>query len=398
MSTGLVVLIAAHNEEHCIAATLRSLLRQERTPDRIVVAADNCTDATVAMARAVPGVTIFETTHNKAKKPGALNQAWRRFARDADLVVCMDADTTLDQTALGDWENEFRDDPTLGGCSAKFTMLAADGMTRREKLLVRLQRAEFAKWTDLALKRQRKTSVLAGTACCIRNESLLEVERWRFPAAPTSGPWIESSLVEDFELTYRMRQCGWSTKVSATVRAYTDAMTDMRSLWAQRMKWQTGTVEDLLAFGVNRMTRFDWWQQVQGAVAIAVRMVWVVLLVRALLTRTFALQPLWLLPPALFLLNDIKQAFRIPMREPADIVVAALFFPQEGFAWLRAAWFATSWVQVLSAKALSRRPKDLWGAQARAERSRSRVSAVRPGEMSERLASACAVAGIGDSR
>ena len=385
MAPVLVVLIAAHNEEQSIVTTLRSLLEQHRAPDRIVVAADNCSDRTAELARSVPGVTVFETENNKAKKPGALNQAWRRFAaEDADIVVCMDADTTLGPLALADWEQEFDEDRFLGGCSAKFTMIAGDGMTWFEKLLVRLQRAEFSKWTDLSLKRGRRTSVLAGTACCFRNEALREITRWRLPDTKDPAPWIATSLVEDFELTYRLRQCGWTTKVSATVRAYTDAMTDMRSLWAQRMKWQTGTVEDLLAFGVNRLTLFDWWQQFQGMVAIAVRFTWIVLLLRAVLLRSFVLQPAWLIPPFLFLLNDVKQSFRIPLRDRADVVVAASFLPQEGFAWVRAGWFAASWTQVLSQKAFSRRPRDLWAAQAEAEQ-RRRVSA-------------CAVSAVGDSR
>jgi cellulose synthase/poly-beta-1,6-N-acetylglucosamine synthase-like glycosyltransferase len=160
MSTGstnnvMVVLIAAHNEEACIVGTLQSLLTQHRKADRIVVAADNCTDRTFALASAVPGVIAFETEGNTAKKPGALNQAWRQYAKGADLVVSMDADTTLDPTALAEWEREFRENPKLGGCSAKFTMLVADHMSPFERLLVRLQRAEFARWTDLALKRHR---------------------------------------------------------------------------------------------------------------------------------------------------------------------------------------------------------------------------------------------------
>ena len=384
MEPVLVVLIAAHNEEQSIASTLGSLLKQHRAADRIVVAADNCTDKTVEIASSVPGVTVFETENNKAKKPGALNQAWRRFAMDADLVVCMDADTELGPLALADWEQEFEDDRTLGGCSAKFTMIAREGMSWFEKLLVRLQRAEFSKWTDLALKRGRKTSVLAGTACCFRGAALREITRWRLPGIPQPAPWIASSLVEDFELTYRLRQCGWNTKVSGTVRAYTDAMTDMRSLWAQRMKWQTGTVEDLLAFGFNRLTAFDWWQQLQGMIAISVRLMWLVLLVRAVAVGTFHLQVAWLIPPLLFLLNDVKQSFRIPLRERADVVVAASFLPQEGFAWMRAGWFAASWIQVLSQKAFSRSPRDLWAAQATAEQ--------------RRRTSACAVTAVGDAR
>ena len=86
----------------------------------------------------------------------------------------------------------------------------------------------------------------------------------------------------------------------------------------------------------------------------------------------------------IFLVNDIKQSFRIPLRDRADVVIAASFLPQEGFAWVRAGWFAASWTQVLSQKAFSRTPRDLWGAQARAEQ--------------RRRMSACAVSAVGDPR
>lgn len=378
----IVVLIAAHNEERSILETLQAQTAQLRTPDRIVVAADNCTDRTVELAGSVPGVTVFETVDNTAKKPGALNQAWRRYCQDADLIVCLDADTIVEPTAVGDWEAEFVDNPMLGGCSAKFTMLVREGMSGRQKLLVRIQRAEFAKWTDLALKRDRRTNVLAGTACCVRTDALREVTDWRsgILGRASAGPWLETSAVEDFELTYRMREWGWETKVSASVRAYTDAMTDMKSLWAQRMKWQAGTVSDLLDFGVNRLTRFDWWQQFQGLVAIVVRLTWILLTVAALLLGVFRFEPLWLIPPAFFLANDIRQSFRIPQRDAADVLVAALLLPQEAFAFLRAGWFAASWGQELSRRGWGvmfgrlgmARPgaRDRWSLQARAERDR----------------------------
>jgi cellulose synthase/poly-beta-1,6-N-acetylglucosamine synthase-like glycosyltransferase len=378
----IVVLIAAHNEERSIVTTLQSQRAQLRRPDRIVVAADNCDDRTAELARSVPGVTVYETEGNTTKKPGALNQAWRRYCGEADLVVCIDADTILEPTAVGDWEAEFVANDRLGGCSGKFTMLVDDSMSRSQKLLVRIQRAEFAKWTDLALRRGRKTNVLAGTACCMRNETLREITDWRAETLGRTcdGPWLDTSAVEDFELTYRMRERGWETKVSASVRAYTDAMTDLKSLWAQRMKWQTGTVSDLMDFGVNRLTLFDWRQQVQGLVAIAVRLAWIVLTAAAVALGTLEFHPLWLIPPALFLANDVRQAFRIPNAQPADIVVAALLVPQEVFAFLRAGWFAASWGQELSRRAWGvmydrlgmDRPgvRDRWNLQARAERDR----------------------------
>ena len=67
------VLIPAHDEEAVLALTLESLAEQTRPPDRVVVIADNCTDATVEVARA-HGVEVFETVGNTEKKAGALNQ------------------------------------------------------------------------------------------------------------------------------------------------------------------------------------------------------------------------------------------------------------------------------------------------------------------------------------
>jgi biofilm PGA synthesis N-glycosyltransferase PgaC len=368
-ATRIVVIIAAHNEELSLAGTLRSIQAQERLPDRIVVAADNCSDQTVAIARGHRGIRYFRTRANRSRKPGALNQAWRRYCAAADLVICIDADTVLPPNAIADWEREFDDDPTLGGCSAKFTMLVDDEMNRRERLLVSLQRAEFAKWTDVALRRRRQTSVLAGTACCYRSVALKEVVELRKGDA-VRAPWVETSLVEDFELTFRLRELGWSTKVSATVRAYTDAMTDVRSLWAQRMKWQTGTVAELLDFGVNRLTAFDWWQQFQGLVAILVRVSWVLLTVIALMIGHIRLNPWLLIPPVIFVANDVRQSFRIPHRTTYDQVIAALLLPQEIFAWMRAGWFAAAWLEVLSQRWLHAARPDRWGKQAVAEQGR----------------------------
>ena len=98
----VTVLIPAHNEAAAIAATLTSLLSQSHRPERVVVVADNCTDETADIARRM-GVEVFETKDNKHKKAGALNQAMGELLPgqgDNDLVMVMDADTTLDQGFL----------------------------------------------------------------------------------------------------------------------------------------------------------------------------------------------------------------------------------------------------------------------------------------------------------
>jgi cellulose synthase/poly-beta-1,6-N-acetylglucosamine synthase-like glycosyltransferase len=329
-----------------------------------VVIADNCSDRTADIARTYP-VTVHETVGNRHRKSGALNQAWRLFevAERYDLLVGMDADTTLPPDALERWERELADHADVGGVSAKFTMLPADGDSRWQRLLVRMQKAEFSRWTDQALRRKgRWTSVLAGTACCMRVSALAQIASSR----AGEGPWTYDSLVEDFELTYRLREHGYRCCVSADVRAYTDAMRGLRSLWAQRMKWQTGTASDLLRFGLNRRTLMDWWQQGQGLLSSLVRLAWVACTGLAVALHSFSFHLVWLLPVLVFAANDVRQSLRVPHRERADLLLAAVLVPQELMAWLRGAWFLASWCDVVRSR-ISGRQRDRWALQYSAE-------------------------------
>ena len=345
----VVALVAAHNEEASVGTTIDALLRQTRPIDDIVVISDNSTDRTFEIAHSYP-ITATRTEGNTHRKAGALNAGWTDFGQDADIILCIDADTILPPGAVASWEQEFERDSGLGGSSAKLTMLGTE-------FLVRLQRAEFARWTDTGLRRGW-TSVLAGTACAIRNDLLHEFSR----LAGRQGPWTYDSIVEDFEITYRIRELGYRCHVSPEVRAYTEAMTTRKALWGQRMKWQVGTVEDLLRFGFNKLTRVDWCQQVVGLLAAVVRVMWVWTMVLAMVLGLFRLDPIWLLPSLVFIADDVKQSLRIPHRDKWDVVIAAALLPQEIFAWIRAGWFTASWFSVLKSK-VTGRSKDYWSVQ-----------------------------------
>jgi cellulose synthase/poly-beta-1,6-N-acetylglucosamine synthase-like glycosyltransferase len=245
--------------------------------------------------------------------------------------------------------------------------------TFRQRMWCRVQKAEFAKWTDTALARKgRWTSVLAGTACAIRASALEEVVAQRQIRGQTPIPWTYDSAVEDFELTYRLRELGYVCRVSGRVRAYTGAMLSLKTLWAQRLKWQVGTVNDLRTFGLNRLTFIDWWQQFLGLSAAVLRVSWVALFIAGLLLtgHVHVLHYWWIFPVA-FVLCDLREAWRVPHRTWADLVTAALLLPQELFAWLRAAWFVWSWLEVLSGK-----KRDHWAMQIAAESRPARLHAL----------------------
>ncbi|MFE7629177.1 glycosyltransferase family 2 protein, partial [Kocuria sp. NPDC057446] len=159
----IVALVPAYNESASIGTTIQAVLDQDRPADHVVVVPNGCTDDTAEVARGYP-VTVMELPQLEHRKSEALNRAWARYAQDADMVVCIDADTWLPPHAFADWAQEFTDSPHLGGSSSKFTMQAPD-------LLSRLQKAEFATWTDTSLRRGT-THVLAGTGCAISGAAL----------------------------------------------------------------------------------------------------------------------------------------------------------------------------------------------------------------------------------
>ena len=196
----------------------------------------------------------------------------------------------------------------------------------------------------------------------MRNSVLHEVVRTH----RRYGPWLHASQVEDFELTYRIRELGYYCRVSPTVRAYTDAMRTVRALWGQRMKWQVGTVEDLIRFGLNRRTWIDWRQQAAGLLAAAVRFGWLFCTVLYAALGILHFAPIWFLVPLLFIANDVKQALRIPDRDRWDVLLAAVLLPQEAFAWMRAGWFIAAWFEVLKSRFTGKR-KDRWTLQYAAE-------------------------------
>jgi biofilm PGA synthesis N-glycosyltransferase PgaC len=173
----IIVGIPAHNEEGSIARTLHALLSQTRRPDRILVVADNCTDRTVEIAsRMGRRVTVIQTVGNRDRKVGALTLAWQQYVGYGyDYMLGVDADTVLSPNSLADLERELETNPRVGGVMARYTFDADLGQTRFARLLVRLQRMEFAAWTLDMLHRKRNTYVLGGQATLFRVCALQEV-------------------------------------------------------------------------------------------------------------------------------------------------------------------------------------------------------------------------------
>jgi cellulose synthase/poly-beta-1,6-N-acetylglucosamine synthase-like glycosyltransferase len=99
----LAVLVPAHNESGVIAQTLQSVLPQLRQGDRLLVVADNCSDATARIAAACGAEVVERRDTSRRGKGYALHFGMRHLERlPPELVVIVDADceVTAGETGL----------------------------------------------------------------------------------------------------------------------------------------------------------------------------------------------------------------------------------------------------------------------------------------------------------
>lgn len=358
----IVALVPAHNEEADIARTIEGLLSQTRKLDAIVVILDNCTDRTEEIARRYRGVTVMHTVGNTDKKVGALTQGWQRYAVRYDYVLGVDADTVVAKDGVAQLEAEMQRIPSAAGVMARYTFDMQLGTTFVARQLIRAQRLDFASWLTDIMARQRSTYVLGGQATLFRVKHLQEITQQH----ERNSPWDPDAQVEDMELTWRLHEAGRKTLVSATARAYAGPMVTVKGLMGQRRKWDEGMAALLWQHKMpDRNTYIPWKQQFSMLANGLVRLLFLIMLIAAVTVHQFTWNPWWLIPIVIGIALNVKVAWRVPDRTPADIVYALLVFPAE--LWMLTRMWSTfvSWLNIWFGAR-----RDGWAAQAAAESGR----------------------------
>lgn len=324
----VTVLVPAHNEAACIDATLRALLAQSHRPERVVVVADNCTDDTEAIAHAV-GVDVFRSVANTKKKAGALNQALAELLptqRDNDVLMIMDADTTLDQGFLEAAVRRFTDDRAVMAVGGLFYGEEGKG------LIGQFQRNEYTRYSRDLRRRRGRVYVLTGTASIFRPRALRAAadSRGRLLPGRHGDVYDTAALTEDNELTLALKNLGAILVSPAPCTVVTEVMPTWQALWAQRLRWQRGAVENLGAYGLRPQTFRYWAQQLgigYGVIALAGYLLLILLM--ALSLDAWVWFPFWLLLGTIFVVERVVTVWRGGWRARA---LAATLFPELVYA------------------------------------------------------------------
>jgi len=378
------VVIPAYNEAESIEGVLRSLLKQTRLPDEIHVIVNNTKDDTFELAAKFAGprsakkkrkgekerqtteVFVHDIGENPDKKVGALNYGFNLIAH-ADYLLGVDGDTTLAVDTVEKLEAEITSDTRIGGISAIYSIDDTQSKGLIAKLLIAGQRTQFAAFNMQNMLAGRNMAVLGGQCSIFSMRALRAVMAQNHQRTP----WVRDSEVEDSLLSLQIKSAGYLTKISATARADVGGMTTLRSLDGQQVKWNYGAI-DLMWPGQRGDTkgqpfhpnlRLRWAENLGMAINIFTRVAFLMLLAASLSIGAFVFSPVWLIPPVVAVLLNVRIAYTMKNRTWRDVAFAGLGLPAEIYMWLRAGHFVRAW-----AKFLSKVKVDNWAEQAKAER------------------------------
>ena len=345
-----LVLVPAHNEESCIYGTLESLLNQQYSADhyKVVVIADNCTDATADVVRKV-GVECWERQDPDQRGKGqALRWALDRAqALNFDAVAFVDADTSVGTAFLG----------RVAECmatGAKAVQARYDFALKDDHWFSVLTNASKSAEAALFWNPRRSfglTCFIQGNGFAVRRDVLRDV------------PWTAFSIVEDIEYSLHLLLAGIRVEFLNETSVISRPTETVAHAFPQRLRWASGTlpllvsfVPRLLAAGIAQRRLF--LAEAAAALAFTSRMLVVYLLLLSSTLTVFALRFAYGTPAlvalsfccAAVLVQFVYLILVIRCASAKISVIKTLFYTPFYLAWLVC-------VQIVAATGIRRR---LW--------------------------------------
>jgi cellulose synthase/poly-beta-1,6-N-acetylglucosamine synthase-like glycosyltransferase len=222
------VLIPAYNEEAVIVETVASALTSNYPELEIIVMDDGSSDQTSERVRDSFGsdsrVRLLREPNRG--KPGALNHALAEAA--GEIVVTIDADTTVDREAIRLLVRHFAD-PRTGAVAGNVKV------RNRDRWLTRWQALEYITSQNL----EKRAFDLLNCIPVVPGA----VGAWRVKLLREVGGFSRDTVAEDTDLTLTIRRRGWKILYDEDAIGFTEVPETTDALIRQRFRWTFGTLQ-----------------------------------------------------------------------------------------------------------------------------------------------------------
>lgn len=227
----VAIIVPCWNEATTLVATCESLLALAYPKEKleIILVDDGSTDTTPQIMQRFtrhPHVRII--LKENGGKHTALNAAIA--TTQAELIGCLDADSFVEPTALGEIVSCFVD-PRVAAATAAMSVY------RPKNWLQRMQNAEYAFGITLrhAFASVNALYVTPGPFSFYRRSVLEEVGGFRY-----------GHQTEDMEMALRIQHAGYTIENAPRARVYTKAPHTFSALMKQRTRWTSGFLRNIL--------------------------------------------------------------------------------------------------------------------------------------------------------
>lgn len=222
-------LIPAHNEESGISDTIDSMLRQTVPFDEIIVVADNCSDQTVSIAKAM-GVTVLETPEGVGGSKAKAQNYGLEFVT-TDLVLPVDADTLLAPDYL-EIIVPVMHDPDVAIAAGCVQSRHARSAVEKGRTVEYLFGFHWIRPIQAACN-----APIVCSGCCSVFRTIKIIEDF--------GGFPMDTIVEDFDATHRWQIAGYKAKYVPKAEAYAADPENIKFLNIQMERWLAGFYQNV---------------------------------------------------------------------------------------------------------------------------------------------------------
>ncbi len=176
-------------------------------------------------------VTILRTPENKLKAAAInfaltdiLNQDKRKRP---DVILTLDDDVIISRNTIKNLVKNLHEDERIGVVCSQCRVI-----NKNKNLLTRLQGLEYLGFNGTRLADEgffRGPLVMHGMLSAFRTEALRQ-----------AGLFTERHLIEDYEITARIKARGWHVRLAPFSYAWTFVPETFPNLWRQRARWNVG--------------------------------------------------------------------------------------------------------------------------------------------------------------
>jgi len=223
------IIVPAYNEEKCLGKTIESLIEVDYPNKEIIVVDDGSTDRTYEIARSYRNQGVTALYRPNGGKAAALNYGLL-FAK-SEIIVCVDADSIIERTAIRELVKEFHD-PKVGGVSGNIKVL------NRNNFLTQCQALDYI----LGINIIRRAFAIFGVTLVVPGA----LGAFHREILTGCGFYDPDTLVEDFDTTVKALKAKRVVHASLSALAYTEAPETVSDLIKQRLRWYRGNFQTIL--------------------------------------------------------------------------------------------------------------------------------------------------------